>query len=430
LRIVFHVDSTENDGFIATLDSPDQGAYGISCGEVSFDGQQVSILVPQVGGKYEGTFSSQITIDGTWTQGMSSLELDLNYTEEIVELVRPQEPVPPFPYEVKEVSFKNDKAGITLAGTLTLPKGDGAFPATILVSGSGPQDRDEQVFGHKPFLVIADYLTRNGIAVLRYDDRGVGGSTGDFGLATSEDFATDAIAALDFLRTQDGIDSEMVGITGHSEGGLIAPMVAADYSNIGFIVLLAGPGITGKEILLLQTMLISEASGSSKNEINQNLKLLTKVYSLIESENDPEKLDVEIEKLVDDLISSLSEEEKKDPANYKETIMQGLEPIKSPWFKFFMSYDPVSSLVNVKSPVLALNGEKDLQVPPKENLEAIENALKKGGNENFKIQELEGLNHLFQHSETGVPTEYGQLEETFSEEALELIASWINGLKM
>ena len=429
LRIVFHVESTEDGGMTATMDSPDQGAYDLPCGDVSLDSDKAVIQIPQISGKYEGTFTDERNISGTWTQGTANLPLDLVYKEEADELKRPQEPNPPFPYDIREVEFDNEEAGIKLGGTLTIPNGEGPFPAAIMVTGSGPQDRDETVMQHKPFWIIADYMARNGVAVLRYDDRGVGSSTGDFQIATTEDFVTDANAAITFLKNQEKINKSLAGIIGHSEGGMVAPMVAAKSGDVDFIVMLAGPGIVGSEIILLQSALIARASGASEAMIERNAKFNNDAFALILGNEDPESLDGEIEEFIDEFFESLSEMEKGDPEGTKAALRSQLNAYRTPWFKFFLTYDPVPTLSKVKCPVLALNGENDLQVPPRENLEAIETALKNGKSKNYRVQEMPGLNHLFQHSESGSPAEYAEIEETFSEEVMELMASWIKGLK-
>ncbi len=429
LRLVFHITKNAEGTLEGTMDSPDQGAYGIALGDISEEEDSVIIHIPAVFGSYEGKFTSPETIEGTWNQGAASLPLNISYTEHTDVLLRPQEPQPPFPYKVREVEIFNSEENITLTGTLTLPKGKGPFPGVILVSGSGPQDRNEEIFGHKPFLVLADYLTRNEVAVLRYDDRGTGKSGGSFASATTENFATDARAALLYLESYPEINTGLTGIIGHSEGGLIAPMVASEVDEVDFIVMLAGPGLKGAEILILQTQLIAKAKGASDKEISNSVEFNKKAYAIVISEPDPQKAGKQLEKLVDEYLSGVKDDEKNDPQNNRSAILQGLVQLNGPWFRYFLSFDPATVLTKVTCPLLALNGENDLQVPPKQNLDAIEKALQEGGNSRYVIKEMKGLNHLFQHSETGSPSEYAKIEETFSEEALELITIWINGLK-
>jgi alpha/beta superfamily hydrolase len=341
---------------------------------------------------------------------------------------RPQEPRSPFPYTTEDVYFTNSEFIITLAGTLTMPEGDGPFPAVIMITGSGAQNRNEELMGHKPFWVIADYLTRNGIAVLRYDDRGVGKSQGNYAAATSADLATDAEAAFKYLKTNSRIDPKAIGLIGHSEGGLIAPIVASSNSQIAFIVSLAGPGVTGEQIILRQGTDISSASGIDKKKINENLSTNKKLFEVIKKEQDNKKA-------VEEMTSLYREILRKQKASPEETdlalkaITASFNAETIPWFRYFLSTNPGDFWKKVKCPVLALNGEKDMQVAADENLPAIEKALKSGGNNNIKTIKLEGLNHLFQHCKTGLRAEYGEIEETFSSEALKIIVDWIRDLK-
>ena len=345
---------------------------------------------------------------------------------------RPQEPRPPYPYGEEEVVYENKKDGVQLAGTLTLPRSRGPFPAVLLITGSGPQDRNEAILGHKPFLVLADHLTRLGIAVLRVDDRGVGKSTGKFHEATSEDFAVDAVAGIDYLKTRKEIDSRRIGLIGHSEGGLIASMIAARSTDVAFLVMMAGPGLTGEEILYRQGALISKAEGVSDDLIAQNLAAQKRMFKIVKEEKD----NLAAETRIRELAASIREQVTKDGAEMREerkkaihNIATGVESqakmMVSPWFRFFLAYDPLPALMKVRCPVLAINGEKDLQVPARDNLEAIRQALQTGGNKNYEVLTLPMLNHLFQTCRTGALSEYAQIEETMSPVALETISKWI-----
>ena len=424
LRIVFNVSKDSLGNLKANLDSPDQGAYGILVDEVIVNGDSIKFIVGVVKGFYAGKiYPDSLKISGIWNQGGMSLPLDLRKTEKLEIPKRPQEPKEPFPYKVENVKFVNSKAGNTLAGTLTLPDKVGSFTAVILVTGSGPQNRNEELLGHKPFLVLADYLTRKGIAVLRYDDRGIGESTGDFTKATSEDFADDALAAVEFLKARKDINK--IGVAGHSEGGIIAPMVATQSDDVDFIVLIAGTGIRGDSILILQTELILRASGTEEKLVKRDLNFFRKGYNELLTDKDDEHLKQVLTAIINEAYESLSEAEKLEVGNKEMMVESQLGMLLSPWFRYFVQYDPYPTLTKVKCPVLAINGEKDLQVSPKENLSAIEKALIKGGNKNYKIVEMPGLNHLFQKSETGSPTEYGNIEETFSPDAMKVIADWI-----
>jgi hypothetical protein len=430
LRLIFHIEKSA-DGYRATMDSPDQGANGIPVQKVSLDEQQVEISLANLGINYSGELIGEGTkIAGTFQQGGASIPLELEReSQEKTEVKRPQEPRPPFPYRAEEVSYENEKAaGVTLAGTLTLPEGEGPFPAVILISGSGPQDRNEELLGHKPFLVIADHFTRQGIAVLRFDDRGVGGSTGDFGAATSADFATDVQAGIDFLKKRPEIATEHIGLVGHSEGGLIAPMVAANDPAVDFIVMMAGPGVSGTEILLLQQELLARAEGAGEKEIERTRKVSKRMFKDLKNSQNLEQTKEDMIRYVKEELENLPEKDKAGLGDLDQLARQRVNVLASPWFRYFLTYDPQESLKKVNCPVLAINGEKDLQVDAEQNIPAIEKALKAGGNQEVTTKVLPGLNHLFQHSETGRSSEYGQLEETCAPEALELMTEWIKSV--
>ena len=426
LRIVFEISKNSDGTLTATLDIPDQGVTGIPVEEVIFKDNTLRLEVKSAGGIFEGKVSQDfLVIEGEWKQSGQTLSLTVKRVDKAVEILRPQEPKKPYPYIERQVEYTNLKAGVKLVGTLTLPSDKGPFPAVLLITGSGPKDRNETVFGHRPFLVLADYLTRQGIAVLRVDDRGVGESTGDFSQATSEDFVSDVLAGIEYLKTRKEINPEQIGLIGHSEGGLIAPMVAVKSPDMAFIVLMAGTGLTGEEILYLQGALISRAMGVSEEDIAKNRQFNEKIFSLIKEEKDEKTIEEKLRQMFMADWAELNEEEKKaigDPEVYLKAQLQSL---LSPWLKFFLTYDPKPTLSKVKCSVLAINGEKDLQVPPKENLSAIEEALVAGGNKNFTVEELPGLNHLFQTAQTGVPSEYAKIEETISPIALKIIGDWI-----
>ncbi len=377
------------------------------------------------GAVFEGTVKPDWNeIEGQWKQGGTTLPLILKRTEKVEELKRAQEPKKPYPYLEEEVTYENKKAGIKLAGTLTLPPSAGPHPAVILITGSGPEDRNETVYGHKPFLVLADYLTRRGIAVLRVDDRGVGGSTGVESESTSLDFAGDVLSGAAYLKSRKEIDPKKIGLIGHSEGGIIAPLVASlAPEEIAFIVMMAGTGLTGEEIVQLQGALIAKAEGVSDEEIAKSHKIQETIFSVMKQEKDPDVAAAKIRQLTKDMRDAMTEEEKKQLT--PEVQEAQIKRLFTPWFRYFLTYDPKPALKKVKCPVLVLNGEKDLQVPPKENLKAIEAALKAGGNTNYTIKELPGLNHLFQTAKTGSPMEYMKIEETISPSALAAMGDWI-----
>ena len=424
LRIVFNLSIIGADSLVATLDSPDQGAKNIKLGPVTFDGKSIKISAGALLAEYNGVIQNDTLIDGTWTQAGNTFPLNLTKLKTKFTVNRPQEPRPPFPYITEDVYFTNPKFIITLAGTLTIPKGDGPFPAVILITGSGAQNRNEELMGHKPFWIIADYLTRNGIAVLRYDDRGVGKSQGNYAAATSVDLATDAEAAFNYLKTNSKINPKAIGLIGHSEGGLIAPIVASSNSQISFIVSLAGPGVTGEQIILRQGTDISRALGINEKKIKENLSTNKKLFEVIKKEQDNKKAEEEMTSLYREIL----EKQKASPEETEKALKAAATSLNAetiPWFRYFISSNPGDFWKKVKCPVLALNGEKDMQVAADENLPAIEKALQSGGNKNIKTIKLAGLNHLFQHCKTGLPAEYGEIEETFSPEALKIISDWI-----
>lgn len=325
-----------------------------------------------------------------------------------LERPRPQNPTPPYPYKSEDVEYRNPIGNFQLAATLTTPKSSAAAPAVVLITGSGPQDRDESILGHKPFLVLSDYLTRRGVAVLRVDDRGIAKSGGTFATSTTADFATDVEAGVAYLKTRAEVNPNKIGLVGHSEGAIIAPMVAARNADVAFIVMMAGSGVGGEDILISQTQLISEASGTPHEAAEKNAADERAVLDIVRQEADIDALKKKL--------AGLIPEAQMDAA---------IKPLTSPWFRYFLSYDPAVALEKVKCPVLAIGGSKDLQVPPKQNLPAIRKALEAGGNKNIEVEELPGLNHLFQTAKTGAPSEYAEIEETIAPVALEKITRWI-----
>jgi hypothetical protein len=298
---------------------------------------------------------------------------------------------------------------VTLAGTLTLPAGKGPHPAVVLITGSGPQDRDETLMGHKPFLVLADHLSRRGVAVLRYDDRGIGKSKGNFSIATTADFAQDAEGALEYLKRRAEIRAKQVGLAGHSEGGIIAPMVAARRQDVAFVVLLAGTAVPGSAVILEQGHAMAKAAGASEEKL-RDARVKHMAFEKVMAES-----------------GDAAELEKKLRAVFGggAGVDAQIRQVTSPWFRYFFTYDPAPALGKVKCPVLALNGEKDLQVLPDQNLPVMKAALEKGGNKDVTIVRLPGLNHLFQAAKTGAVSEYAQIEETMNPAALDAVSGWI-----
>jgi hypothetical protein len=410
LRVGVSVAVQPDGRLTATMDSPDQGAYGLPLSDVAFADGVLRFALRMANGSYEGRLNEAGTeISGTWTQGMA-MPLVLKRAEKLVRPARPQEPKPPFPYRSEQVTFTSAAGQAVLAGTLTLPDGKGPFPAVVFISGSGAQNRDEEIFGHKPFLVLADHLTRRGVAVLRYDDRGVGKSTGTFAAATSEDFASDAWAAWQALAGRADIDPKRIGLLGHSEGGLIAPMLAAAHPEVAFIVMLAGPGVTGDQVMLRQAAAIMKASGASDEAIAANTSLQKQVFAILREETS---------------MARVAERVGAIPAGSKEASAALVKQTASPWMRFFVIHDPAPVLARVRCPVLAITGELDLQVVPAQNLPAIGAALTQGGNQDHTVLELPGLNHLLQPAKTGLPAEYAQIEVTMAPAALDTVTAWL-----
>ncbi len=425
LRLVVRVEIKDGK-LTAFIDSPDQGAKDIPVSDIKINGDSVFVVSALIGGRFEGILlKDSLKLVGVWKQGGGSFPVEMKKVEKVEGPKRPQEPKPPFEYNSEEVSFENVKDSITLAGTLTYPKDGSTFPAVVMITGSGAQDRDENIFNHKPFLVIADRLAKNGVAALRFDDRGVGKSKGKFVGSTSEDFAKDVLAAIEYLKTRKEINKDKIGLIGHSEGGIIAPMIASENQDISFIVLLAGPGITGDELILKQAQLIMETEGQKQEAINNSMNTNRKLYELAKSDADTSIINAKAKEYIREFYLTLSEEDKKTMPPEERFTQQQQKIISSPWFRYFLKYDPRPALEKVKCPVLALNGEKDIQVPPKENLSAIEEALKKGGNKKYRVIEFLGLNHIFQPCTTCSISEYATIEETFSPKALEIITDWI-----
>lgn len=424
-RIFFTIEEQDN-GWKAGMDVPDQGARGIPVTEIKVNNDSLLLVIASIGASYSAILSpDKQSISGQWKQGGLNLPLKLEKTEGEPALLRPQLPEKPYSYYSEEVSFKNTKAGISLSGTFSRPNTEGQHPAVILVSGSGPQDRDGTLLDHKPFLVLADHLSRNGFAVLRYDDRGFGKSTGNFTSATTRDFTDDAIAAFDYLQNRPDVKANQTGIIGHSEGGIIAPVVA-EKKPLAFLVLLAPPVLPGRQILLLQGEAMLKRRGSTAGELQNYRNLQNQLLDIIRLEPDTKKASEGLKKILQAEYDSLPEEIRKENPVSPAAISGQVAQLVSPWFRYYVSYDPSSSFTKVTSPVLVLFGEKDLQVPAKENLAALQNIISGANKNNYEAEIMEGLNHLFQPAETGLPIEYNQINTTISPEILSKISSWIN----
>lgn len=335
------------------------------------------------------------------------------------------------PYKEEFVTVENNS--IKLAGTLTLPKTGSNFPSIILITGSGPQNRDEELLGFKPFEQIADNFSKKGFAVLRCDDRGVAESTGDFSSATSYDFSTDIEAMLNYLKTRKELNSKKIGLLGHSEGGMIVNLLASRNKDVAFAIMMAGTSVNGKEILESQTDLISKANGATEKEMESNKKLATEIYKLIFSEKTTDKdwLSVE-EKIKAEIIKeypNMSKEMKASIKNVDEYANNSAKGIlgfyKSKWMLYFIKHEPIQDIEKVTIPVLALFGEKDLQVEAKLNIEAMNKLFKKTKQKNYTIKTLKDANHLFQKATNGSPSEYENLDKKFVDDFFSTMETWL-----
>lgn len=427
LRLGFTVTSGPTGELAATLNSIDQGNTEVPVASIRRTGDELSLDLPAIAASFRGTIAEKgDSIEGTWKQGPQSLPLVLERVDRLPGVERPQEPKGPLPYKAEEVTFGNPWADeVTLAGTLTLPDGPGPHPAVVLISGSGPQDRDESLMGHKPFLVLADALTRRGIAVLRYDDRGFGESTGDHSQATSKDLATDAAAAGKFLTERADIDASRIGLCGHSEGGLVAPMVAAKFPDkVAFMVLIAPPGVPGDEILRSQGEAVEPFLGLKPVQATALTKMRNTAIELAMEGVDDAVYAERLKPLVEEAARRMPDSG-IEPGKQVEVLMKGLEMFRTPWFEYFLGYDPAKALRLAPCPVLAVIGEKDLQVLPDLNLPPLREALAASPSGDVTVEELPELNHLLQTADTGFVSEYSQIEETIAPSALKLIGDWV-----
>lgn len=413
IDIYYSISKNESNEYIGSYSVPSQGVRNIPLDTLSFDGISVVFKSNAFGGtRFTGTFITTGFL-GEFFQKGTTIPLSL-VPGEIPIPKRPQEPKPPYPYSVENVVFHNSVSDIDLAGTITIPEGNGPFVGVVLVSGSGYQDRNEEIYDHKPFWVIADYLARHGVVVLRYDDRGVGESGGSKIDNTTKILSYDAAAAISYLKSRPEVKT--AGICGHSEGGTIAFMLAAENPQIGFVISLAGTSVRGDEILLAQQSAIAKASNLSKEYISLVREANREVYDIV---------------IASDSVDNTLKEQLRafytsNPmtANLKGKLLdQQISVMTDPWLYFFIKYSPQDDLSKIKVPILALDGTKDLQVPADLNLPAILKAT--SGNPNVTVKYLNGLNHLFQHAGSGSPDEYPTIEETFSPEALQIMADWL-----
>lgn len=423
IELVFHLFYDARHVLKGTMDSPDQGVKGIPVTAIYTSDSDLFFYVATVDGMYHGKLLSSDSSAGEWVQVSKHFSLSLKHTTTIATPKRPQEPTPPYPYDTIAVTVQNTRDSLALAGTLSVPRTKGKHPAIIMITGSGPQDRNESILGHKPFLVLADYLTRRGYAVLRCDDRGVGGSKGKFSSATSEDFSHDVWAQIEFLKSRPEIDAKKIGLLGHSEGAMIAPMIASRHpKDLAFLVLLGAPAEPIREFMLKQIAMSIEGKVEGKHQRDSIMEMQAKVEDIIIASQTPDIAQNQLQELF------LGKTQDTSLAGMQKAMAMHAEinSINNPWFRYFLKYDPTSSLRQLRMPVLALYGEKDNQVSVTD-APLMKEALRADRFAEVKL--FPSLNHLFQHSKTGGVEEYAKIEETISPEVLQTIAEWLATVK-
>jgi uncharacterized protein len=426
LRAVFHIKEDGKQGLVATTDSPDQSVYGMKCDSVIVANNTIRIVMTALQANYTGELTNDSTINGALFQQVSfPLVLKKTDKTDIKAKVRPQTPKPPFPYKSEDVQYSNADKSLSFGATITIPEGKGPFPAIMLITGSGAQDRDETILDHKPFAVIADHLTRKGFIVLRADERGVGKSTGDFSSATSEDFANDISSGLDYLLTRPEVDKKKVGLIGHSEGGMIAPMLAVKRKDLDFIVLMAGPGVRIVNLMAEQHEAIARSAGVSDSALKLVKPFFRMTVNGIMNHTDSIEILMMTENWAKQKSKEVLTELNLETWQARNAYIHSMYQLfKSPWYNYFMNFHPQPWLEQLECKVLAINGDKDIQVLSSQNLAGIEVALKRT-KAKFEIKELKGLNHLFQTCKKCTVQEYGELEETIAPIALETISAWL-----
>lgn len=432
LRLVITITGDNAANMKLTMQAPQQSPAHLPADTVFMEGAStIGMEMKKFKISFKGTLVNDSIISGNFVQGaVMPLQLKKVVKASVIEKAkRPQTPKPPFPYKSIDVSFSNKDHSLTFGGTLTIPdtSAGSKYPAVILISGSGPQDRDETMFGHKPFAVIADHLTRKGFAVLRVDDRGVGQSTGNRAVATSADFADDTETAIDYLKTNRFINNK-IGLIGHSEGGMIAPLVASRRKDVQFIVLLAGPGIPCADLMAEQNVAIFKSNGLNPGIADVYGPLFKKLVLAIARSKDSALAFNRGVNVVNNWHAPISAKKvfKVIDEEEKRAYVKAMaDEIYNPWYRYFVTYDPAPALKKLSCAVLALNGSKDLQVLPASNLQGIQNALKKSKTKNYEIKEIPQLNHLFQTCNSCTLGEYSTLEESFSPAALDIITEWL-----
>jgi len=424
ITFVFNINE-QDQGYNTTMSVPTFNVEGISIQKTTLKEDSLHIDGSNLGMNYKGKWNSEImSFEGVYTEGQIHLKLNLSKgNPEITKLSRPQEPSRPYAYYEEEVSFSNSEDKISLAGTFTRPQTAGKYPAVILISGSGKHDRNASMMTHRPFLVLSDYLTQKGFAVLRYDDRGYGQSSGDFDVATTADFAKDVLSALAYLKTRSDVDQNAIGLVGHSEGGIVAPLAANQSDDVAFIVSLAATGLPGNEIAVAQSKNLRPFPVPDETSFKANVrKALEIVVSDKESEEKRTLLESHNKSYLEPILKSLGATEE----NISKFIANETQSLLKPWNTYFYKYDPAMEFEKLTIPILAINGAKDIQVDAHTNQNAIRQALEKGNNSNYSIVLLDDHNHLLQVCETGEIREYKEIAQTTSPEVLELISNWIS----
>lgn len=416
LVFIIHL-SHENGVWKATADSPDQGAFGIPA-KANVNGNGIEVLI-EGGISYIGKMERDDLIGGEFQQGTFRAKLDLMKIKSApnnIKTIRSQRVVPPYSYDTVDVNFRNKYDDVLLSGTLTTPRQKGKFPAVVLVTGSGPQDRNETLMGHEPFRILSDFLTKNNIVVLRYDDRGVGLSKGSFINASIENFSKDAMAAIDFLKERPNVDPEKIGIIGHSEGGLIAELLAGQkFPALSFIVSLAGPAIPIDSLMVSQLYRIGKVAGMSELALSHAKEINKRNFEVVKS-NRPHM----------EAMAMILDNMKIDPAQLNSSSKLELETLLLPSYRYFMRIDPIPFIKKITVPVYAAFGNLDVQVPADQNLKSLKNNLPYI--RKTVLKKYEGLNHLFQKSTTGAVSEYEHISETMNSEVLNDLVKWIKSL--
>lgn len=417
MRMQMHVSHDDKGNLLASLDSLDQGIQGIPASKVREQDGELRFEIPMFQAEYRGTLSAtKNDLAGEWTQNDNVEKLDFRRSDRPLELRRPQNPARPYPYAVEDMTFPSGDGKAALAATLTVPRGAGPFAAAVLI-GEGPADRDATTAGHKPFLVLADLLTRNGIVVLRYDKRGTAQSAGSSEQATMQDLTSDADTALTYLKARKEVDPKRVGIIGLGEGGILAARVAARNSDLNWLMLLATPATTGERTLLRQSELIARTGGLPEEQIARSQQFDRQAYAAVREEKNVSSLEVRLNGLIEK--SGLN-------ASMPPSALQAqIRLMTTPWFREYLDFDPAAVLQKIKCAVLALNGDRDLQVDADETVPLLRQAYEKSGNKDFTVLEIQGVNHLFQKAQSGSPALYGAIEETMAPEVQNAITGWV-----